>query len=355
MIRRDREGAPLLTIAWSDDTDRTGDLALALGGLSRRYTGMGMRGGVTAPLRYAINGLRTTAWLIRARPRMVVTQNPPIFLPLLTWVLISPRGGRLILDSHPSAFGRKGMRFWKAMLPIHRYLARRSAAVLVGSEDLAAEVRSWGGNAVVLHEPPVPSPSVFDPVAEPSIRPLPSRPTVLFVGVFASDEPIGEVLEAAGALPTVDFLVTGDTRRADNALLNSAPPNVTWVGYLQQEDYQRQVRECDVVMALTTEDSSVVRAGYEAVYAGRPLITSRTPTLTATFPYAIHVANRAGDIAEGVREMLRGFDRIQRTAGPACILQERRWLEQIAAVREVTGPPIPNPSSPRTTDGPDDA
>lgn len=309
-----------------------------------------MRGGVTAPVRYAINGARTIAWLTRARPRMVVAQNPPIFLPLLAWLLVRRHGGRLILDSHPSAFGRKGMRFWRAMLPLHRYLARRSAAVLVGSEDLAIEVRSWGANAVVLHEPPVLSPSVFDPVAEPTVRALPTRPKVLFVGVFATDEPVEEVLGAARALPDVDFLVTGDTRRADQALLDSAPPNVTWVGYLQQPSYQLQVRDCDLIMALTTEPSSVVRAGYEAVYAGRPLITSRTPTLLATFPYAIHVENNADDITEGIREMLREFDRVQRTAGPACMLQERRWLEQIAAVRTVTGPPIPTPTARAASD-----
>ena len=53
-----------------------------------------------------------------------------------------------------------------------------------------------------------------------------------FLGTFADDEPIEEVLEAAALPPEVNFYVTGDTAKADKQTLEQAAPNVTFTGFL---------------------------------------------------------------------------------------------------------------------------
>ena len=44
-----------------------------------------------------------------------------------------------------------------------------------------------------------------------------------------------------------------------------------------------------------------MRAAYEAVYAGRPLIISDSPERRDLFPHAIHVTNDAASIEQGLR------------------------------------------------------
>src|SRR5260370_3797104 len=55
---------------------------------------------LAAPLRYALLALRTLSLLGRERPRVVLAQNPPIFLPVLL-VLVKPLYRfKLIIDHH---------------------------------------------------------------------------------------------------------------------------------------------------------------------------------------------------------------------------------------------------------------
>lgn len=320
-----RRGRPA-AIAWGAHTARSEELAEAVGGDVRRFGNLGLTGPASAPLRWAANAVRTSWFLARRRPGAVIVQNPPIFLALLA--AMYARGRRpLVLDSHPAAFGRKGDRRWEVLGALHRFVARRSRLVLVTAEELKAEVEGWGGRAALLHEAP---PVLELPTADATGR---ARPEVLFVGVFAPDEPVAAVIEAARALPDVDVVVTGRTERADPSLLTSAPDNVRFPGYLGPDDYRAALASADVVMALTTERTSVVRAGYEAVYAEKPLVVSGWPTLRELFASAVHVDADAASIASGIREALARLPELAAAAPAARRRQAERWEEQLATLR----------------------
>jgi glycosyltransferase involved in cell wall biosynthesis len=128
--------------------------------------------------------------------------------------------------------------------------------------------------------------------------------------------------------------VTGDLRRCPTRLRERAWPNVRFTGFLSGQDYKSAVLEADVVLALTTEPSSVVRAGYEAVYAKRPLVVSDWPASREVFPYAIHVENRAASIAAGLERAVREHSRLLAVAPRALELQRARWQEQLASLRQ---------------------
>jgi Glycosyl transferase 4-like domain len=319
----------LAVIAWTTQTDRAEELARGFGGTGVRFGNLGMRSPASAPLRYVVNALRTVAWLARHRPRTLVVQNPPIVLAVLAASWARATGGRFVLDSHPVSFGRKDNRLWGAFVPLHRVLARRAAVVLVTVDELADEVRSWGGEAVVVHE--APPAGHRPPEREP--RPSSARPLVLFVAVYADDEPVEEVVAAAERLPDVDFEITGRLDLAESRLPGRVPANVRLVGFLGPEEYGRALDRADVVLALTTEPTSVVRAGYEAVYAGRPLVVSDWPNLRRLFPYAVPAANTIDGIAAAVRQALGEHGPLTVAAGAARALQAERWSRQVADVR----------------------
>jgi hypothetical protein len=77
------------------------------------------------------------------------------------------------------------------------------------------------------------------------------------------------------------------------------PLNIELVGFLRDGDNVRAMPGADIPV-LRTEPRSVVRAGYEAGYACRPLVVSDWPVLRDVFPYAMHVQNKPHVIAEGV-------------------------------------------------------
>jgi glycosyltransferase involved in cell wall biosynthesis len=313
-------------IAWSPIGGRSEEIAGALGGEARCFYRRGRFGKLSVLGRYGWSALATVRYLRGRRPCTVIATNPPIFPALLAFAYARARGARLALDSHPGGFGLQGDRVSRVLQPLHAWLARRATTTLVTDDRLARRVDGWGGRADIVHEAPV----------EWSGRPrrtLRPRPRVLFVCIFQRDEPVAEVLEAARRCPELDVHVTGDPGKCPSRLREGAPPNVRFTGFLTGEDYERAVLDADVVLALTTEPSSVVRAGYEAVYAERPLVVSDWPASREVFPHAVHVPNDAPGIADGLRRAVFEHERLVHVAPNALELQRARWEEQLAALR----------------------
>lgn len=317
-------------IAWGAHTTRAEEIAASIGATGRRWGRPRQAARAATPARYVLQAARTLGWLAARRPRAVIVQNPPIVAPLVAYAYTRIAGARLVLDSHPTSFGRKGSRLWAAFVPVHRWLARRASLVLVTVDDLADEVQTWGGQASLLHEAPP-----GDVAADTSANPRRGRPVVLFVGVFADDEPVADVIAAAARLADVaDVHVTGDRGLAPAGLIENAPANVRFVGFLDSEAYRRALAEADLVLALTTEPASMIRAAYEAIYAQRPLVVSDWPALRDAFPYAVHVAPQADAIAAGLRAALNDLPKLRASAAQARKAQDERWERQITTLRE---------------------
>lgn len=284
--------------------------------------------------RYAVSACDTFLRLVRMRPGAIVVTQPPIVAALVAMLYGRLTRTPVLLDSHPQAFGRKGNRVWRALLPLHAALARRARVNLVASENLADVVRSWGARVELFHEAPP-----LWPVVPPA--PLRPRPRVLWVSIFAQDEPLDEVLAAAHRLPDVDFQITGNVVKLSPETLARAPENVEFVGLRWGPAYGELVAGADVLLVLTTERGSVPRAAYEAVYARRPLVVTDGPELNRFFPFAVPVRSDADGIARGVREALDRYDELVERADEAAAVQAERWRAQLARIATYldAGPP----------------
>ena len=334
-------------VAWSQLSGREAEIAEALGGQARCVYPRRLAGRPLAPLRYAVSALATAGYLARHRPRAVIATNPPVFPGLLALAYGRLAGAPVLLDSHPSSFGAKDDRLSAWLLPVHAWLARRVTATLVTAEEWVRQVAAWGGRGEIVHEAPSGwDQSLASRASGMPPRALPDRPVVLFAGVFAADEPVAEVVEAARRLPGVQVHVTGDPARCPRSVRAAAPANVSFVGLLAEPEYRRALQEADLVLALTTEPTSVMRVAYEAVYAGQPLVTSDWPVLTELFPHAVHVANHAEAIAAGLAEALRRHAELSAACPAAAAAQRARWQGQLAALRDLTGTATPAPGRP---------
>lgn len=305
------------------------EIADVLGGESKCFYDFGFVRPALIPLRYAASSVRTIVYLFSRRPRAVIASNPPVLPGLIAYCYGCLTGAPVVLDSHPAAFGfYESKRFVTLTMPLHRFLTRRVTASIVTVDDLVGEIRKEGGRAEIVHEAP--------PLwTVPAARPIADRPLVLFVGIFAADEPVELIVEAARRLPDVDFRVTGDLRKCPPQLRDSQSPNLTFVGFLDADAYRDAVASANVVMTLTNRPEAVNRAANEAVFAGRPLIVSDWPAAARYFPNAVRVGNSAEGVVAGVKEAVRRYDQLRGLAGHALEEQRQRWQGQLSTLREL--------------------
>jgi glycosyltransferase involved in cell wall biosynthesis len=276
-----------------------------------------------APFKYVLQAIATLRVLFGRHPQAVHVQNPPFVCALVVALYCRLTGSRFVVEYHTAAFGRA----WRFALPAHKLVARAAAANIVTDDHWAQTVRSWGGHSIVMYD------AFLDlPAGQPFA--VGSRSNVAFVGTFAPDEPIEELLEAAALLPEADFYVTGDTARADKAVLDNASPNVTFTGFLDPNGaYLGLLRAVDVVVVLTTRDHTLQLAGCEAIAVGKPLVTSDFAYLRRLFEQgAVFVAPDAWSIRDGIADAIaRGAE----LAAETVALRARRREEWHARMREL--------------------
>ncbi len=306
--------------AWGAVGGRPTEWANALG--ARRLClfapGSAKRPGVIS--RYLSGAVATGRHLRRHRPGVVIVTNPPVIAGLITYAWAKSIGAAVVLDSHPGVFGAQGDAVAARLQFLHRWLVRRSEFSLVAAPEWSDIVAGWGGDAVVVHEAPN-----LDEPSEPKRR---GRLGILFVGRFAPDEPVDLVIAAAAEVPDVDVTITGDLERCPRTWVSGAPPNVGFCGFLDPPDFRRAMEDTDVVVCLSTEPASVMRAAYEAVYAERPLITSDWAGTRALFPTALAVEHRVTSLVRAFKAADADFEALSRTTESARRRQIARYESQ---------------------------
>jgi glycosyltransferase involved in cell wall biosynthesis len=283
------------------------------------------RGKFVAPIKYFFQTFMTFAFLVRHRYQLVFVQDPPIFavLPAYFYSLFSKT--RFIIDSHTDALQAP---FWRWTLPLHRFLERRAIATIVTNDRLREMIEGWGAYGFTLEDPP----AQFN-ISEPTVLPD-SAFNVVMVSTADYDEPIQEILEVAWELQGVDFYITGDFARSryHQGVVESAPDNVHFTGYLR-EDYFALLDAADVIMCLSTEDNTFLSGNNEALWLGKPLITSDWPILQKYFNKGtIHVDNTAVDICRAVIKMRDDLPMFE--AGIRALQEQRRreWQQKAEAL-----------------------
>lgn len=329
-MRRSRRGrdSSVLFVAWIAPGGRADDIAHAIDAealcirppvLERRWL---------TPVRWLVSALATTVGVVSKRPSVVIVTNPPIWAALSAYAAARMVRAGYVLDSHPGGFGAMNDRVGARVQRLHSWLGRRAAAVLVTTQAWVDVVEHWGARGAVLHEAPTPT-------LDAAHDPVPVPPVVLAVNTFGRDEPVEPLLQAARAVPFVRMDVTGDPSLAPEGFVESAPPNMRFVGYLSQEDYERAMTTCTACIVLTDEATSVPRSACEAVWARRPLIITETPATAEFFPFAIRVPATGVGVAGAVTRVVEDWEAATTLAAAAADDQRARWDKQVAELRAI--------------------
>jgi glycosyltransferase involved in cell wall biosynthesis len=294
---------PALAIAWADNQPRTDALARALGGEAVFVTSPLPRRPATAPLRYVWCAWRTWRLLQRRRPLAVVVIMPPVVAAIVAGLWCRVWRRPLVVDCHTDTFhGRR----WAWARSLYGWLLPRCQAVLAHTDEALVLLRRWGAPGLLLPDD-LPGPA---DASEPRFR---AGSTVLVAGSLDQNEPVAETLAAAALLPEVAFRITGDPGRVPRALMESAPQNVTFTGFLPLRDFLGEMLAADAVAVFSTDPHIMNRAAFEAVGLGRPLVLSDLAGLRERFGAAARFAhNEPPAVASALRQALADRPELER-------------------------------------------
>jgi glycosyltransferase involved in cell wall biosynthesis len=283
-------------ISWLPHCRRSEALASLLGGKSHLIHYLGFKRPSQAIVKYPLQTLSTVIRLSRDNADLILVATPPVLAAVPVYVYARIRRVPFVIDAHTGTFFDPR---WTWLLPLSRWLSRAARATIVTNDHLAQVVRSWGAQAVVIGSVPM----TFPPGQG---QPSGDSAKVVVINSFSRDEPVKAVLSAAKNIPHIYFDITGDVELASASLLESAPKNVHFTGWLPDQQYANLLRSATIVMVLTTRDHTMQRGAYEAMALEKPLITSDWPLLRRTFNRGtIHVDNTEVSITVGVETAVR--------------------------------------------------
>jgi glycosyltransferase involved in cell wall biosynthesis len=318
-----------LAVAWAPYSRRSEMFARELHAPLHCIHYLKFRSPPYAPLKYVLQSIKTLQVLFTERPDAVHVQNPPFVCGLVVALYCRLTGARFVVEYHTAAFGRA----WRWALAAQKLVAREAAANIVTDEHWAQLVRSWGGHAIVMYD-------AFLDLPRGESFAVGNGCNVAFLGTFAPDEPIEEMLEAAALLPDVHFYVTGATEMADKTVLDSAPPNVTFTGFLDPNGaYLGLLRAVDVVIVLTTRDHTLQLAGCEAIAVGKPLVTSDFDYLRGLFDQgAMFVGPNMWSIRDGIAEAIERRAELARESIELRTKRRAEWSTRMWELEQLVFP-----------------
>jgi glycosyltransferase involved in cell wall biosynthesis len=278
-----------------------------------------------APFKYLYQGLATWVLLARRWPQIVLIQDPPIIGPLFVYLFGLLFGTKYIIDAHTEALEDSR---WQWSLSLHRFLSRCAVSTVITNRGLSRKLSSWQVEFLVLPDPPLDLLSV-KPM---SLLLSPKELEVVMVCIGDYDEPVAEMTEAARKLPDINFYITGNCAGIYPEVVRQAPPNVHFTGYIRQEFYPL-LKAADLVVCLTKTNHTFLSGANEALWMGKPLITSNWPNLKDYFNQGtLHIDNSPSGLEQALNQMRQNLPYYQ---SGILELQKQRapeWHQKVEAL-----------------------
>jgi len=233
-------------------------------------------------IRYIYLGLKTLIIIIKEKPKLLFVQNPSIVLSVLSCTLKFFFNYILVIDRHSNfkleTIGSLRIKY-RLFHYISKYTVKNADLTIVTNTFLASLVKSWNGKSYILQDK-------LPDLNRGNIVKLKGEKNIVFISSFSNDEPIREVITAAGLINERWVIyITGNYKKFNekNLIQKKLPPNVIFTGFLSEKDYQSLLASVDIVMALTTQSHTLTCGAYEGVSMSKPLILSNTYALKKYF------------------------------------------------------------------------
>jgi len=247
---------------------------------------------LAAPLRYALLGVRTLSLLGRERPRVVLAQNPPIFLPVLL-VLTKPLYRFKLIIDHHAIWSIKTLRqplLSQGIAALERFASTRADSNMSPNNNWTRELRARGATDAFTYHDFIPKPTITTKKdREWTGNPIPPhRFLVIAAHGGHPQELLEEEIAAVSGLQDYLLVITGKREKIGRRIARLGPKtNVIYPGYLDDASYEALKRSADVALSLSTEVNTVPHAIHEYLAYRIPTIVLKDSLLRSLFDAAI--------------------------------------------------------------------
>jgi hypothetical protein len=270
--------------------------------------------------------------LRKERPRIIICQSPPIACAFIAMVYRNlfawTSKPKILIDIHTGAI----MKPWSKNISrlIMKYA---SVNIVINKEQQNLLIQKYKIRPIVLEDPIPDFTDILLSANKQEGYKIEQKAifNVAVISSFAYDEPLQIVFDAASQLPDVYFYITGDKKNADEDLLIKKPDNVIITGFLDYNTYVDLLRKVDVIMDLTTENTSMVAGAYEAVALEQPLILTNWIPLKRYFNKGtIYIDNSSDDIRKAVMVARTRKEELSKEMHQLKIERTKEWKEKIS-------------------------
>jgi len=279
---------------------------------------------------YLSKAIRSLKIISQKRPKYVFVQNPPSVAPVALVLFRRILGFKLAVDSHNGAFEEP----WISV-PLHKWSLSQADLVVVHNRQILKKLKEnpqlENVNFKVLNSRLPEFPSV--------IRSEQSRPYILIISTFASDEPMDQLLSGVSLFiethgKGIEFKITGNFRKSSDLYEKySGKKGVEFLGYVDEEEYKSILVNAHGIIALSTRDDVQQFALMEAIGAGVPFISSDNITNRALFnDHMILTENISEDIEKSIDMFLNNREIYKRNVEDIKATQSERWQKDFDAL-----------------------
>ena len=319
----------IVFIVW----DREG---IRANGISK-YIGASLHFLHTSRLKHPLLHIRTLRILRREKPDIIICQSPPITCAFIAMVyrnffayMSKPK---ILIDVHTGAITKPWSKNFSRII-----MRRATLNIVINKEQQNYLLQNYQIKPIVLEDPIPDFVDILSSMKKQEGYRLEQKAifNVAVVSSFSYDEPLHAVFDAATNLPDVYFYVTGSKKNIDNKLLIKKPDNVILTGFLHYNTYVDLLQKVDVIMDLTTENTSIVAGGYEAMALEQPLITSDWTPLRRYFNKgALYTNNSSEEIRNAIMVAMTKKDDLAKGMYQLKIERMEEWKEKVSNIQDL--------------------
>jgi hypothetical protein len=313
-----------LVLTWTPDQNAT-QLARALG--ANLFIPTPGHPSLPAPARYLVQAVQTALFVFRTKPHVVIYQDPPFVTGAILIFLRFVLGFDICASAHSGPFNDPR---WTRFKAFSRWVFSRCAGMFVHNELMLDWARGYGVPTILLRYPG------FALASDVAFEPALPGDHILVPLSYRFDEPIHELLSAAGRVPHISLLLTG---QAPKWAIDEAPANCKFIGWVDRSRYEHLLATARGVVALTSLEHTAQMAAFEAVEYGVPVLTSGTRALRQFHKEgAVFVADHEPEtLADGLETLWRDHMTLRPGAENAREGAIRESIEQLEQLREMLG------------------
>lgn len=244
------------------------------------------------------------------KPDILFVQNPSMLLAVVSCLLKKIFPMVLVIDRHSNFQLHKEKRsYFKRFMfnSLNHFTLVFADITIITNLPLYHSVKISGGAPFIL---PDKLPDLNDSFV--SNYKFKNYKSLLIISSFGLDEPFDKILPAidnlAADMPDLKVYISGNCNKLAPELLNNKPSAVEFTGFLPDDEFDSLLKSVDAVMVLTTIEYVLLCGCYEAIAAGKPLITSNTSVLKDLFTNAIFVDPSPESIAGGIIKCFKNLE-----------------------------------------------